>query len=342
MNNDPSPRFSRGTFSEKSWEMAIAFADSVGKAPSSIQVLVRNLLGDEQVDVDTDEPNRESVQFLRRFLKSPAFKAPYFQAVELFRAEMIGAADEPFIDQDFIDSFSCLEHAIISSLMFMHRSAVRGADAVSMREATKRLQRGLNLGWFVGNTLKSIGPGVGMLVGGVRWLGLLPIARHDGDGFKSYLTDLDTSSPTGPIPDVEEKTWGCSSVQIGLLMLQRFGFSATHLVPLMRALTTCALRLPSEPFERSCYAADAWIRNMVDPSFHPSIPLPPTFYLAKDGMDEIQRRVFAASKRGVANWLTALSEHLTPETAPQLFCSEEADNGPTLEEDLFDIDYLKD
>jgi hypothetical protein len=303
---------------------------------------VRNLLGDEQVDINTDEPNRDSVQVLRRFLKSPAFRAPYFQAVELFRSEMIGPADEPFIDQDFIDSFSCLEHAAISSLMFMHRSAVRGADAVCMMEATKRLQRGLNLGWFVGNALKAVGPGVGMLVGGVRWLGLLPVARHDSDGFKLYVTELDRSSAVVPAPDVEEETWGCSSVQIGLLMLQRFGFSAMHLVPLMRALTTCSLRLPSEPLERSCYAADAWIRNMIDPTSHPSIPLPPTFYLAKEGMDQIQRRVFAASKRGVANWLTALSQDLTPETAPQLFCAPQVDGGQTVDEDLFGVDYLKD
>lgn len=64
---------------------------------------------------------------------------------------------------------------------------------------------------------------------------------------------------------------------------------------------------------------------MIDSASHLSVPLPPSFYLAKDETDEIQRRVFAASKRGVSNWLTALSKDIMPETAPQLLCVHDAD-----------------
>jgi hypothetical protein len=254
---------------------------------------------------------------------------------------MIGPPDEPFLEQDFIDSFSCLEHAFISALMFMHRTVIRGAEVGSMEQVTKRLQRTLNLGWFIGDALKPVGPGIGMLVGGVHWLGLLPIARHDSEGLNSYISQLDESAVAWAAPELETKLWGCSSVQVGLIMLQRFGFSATRLVPLMRVLTSNGFRLPVDPFERSCYAADAWIRNMIDPNTHPSIPLPPAFYLSQDRIDEIQRRVFAATKRGVSNWLTAAPASMTAETAPQLFCNQDKE---TLQSDdeTIQLDELKD
>lgn len=339
MTKELASRFSHGAFGEQSWEHAIAFADSLGAAPSSIQLLVRSPLGHE--DASTEEPGRDSSLFLIRFLKSAAFRAPYFQAISLFRSEMIGPPDEPFLEQDFIDSFSCLEHAFISALMFMHRTVIRGADVACMEQVTKRLQRTLNLGWFIGDALKPVGPGVGMLVGGIQWLGLLPIARHDSEGLHSYIEHLDTSTAAWTVPELETKLWGCSSVQVGLIMLQRFGFSAVRLVPLMRALTSNGLRLPTDPFERSCYAADAWIRNMVDPNSHPSIPLPPAFYLAQDRIDEIQRRVFAASKRGVSNWLTAAPDSMTPDSAPQLFCNQDGDI-LRIDGEIVQLDELKD
>jgi hypothetical protein len=263
--------------------------------------------------------------FLRRFLKSKGFQAPYFQAVSMFKAERLGAKDDPFLPRDFIECFSCKQHAFMSMLIFMHRMAVRRSDEALIKDVTDLLQRGLNLGWFIGQALRPVGSDNGMLVGGVRWLGLLPIVKHDPQGFRSYLRKLNRSDQA--IPDVghETETWGCASIQIALILLERFGFGSNRLIPLMRALTTKNFINSVEPVEESYRVAEIWIRYMLESRTVPSIPLQPAFYLGADHISAITERVLRTSKSATLNWLSTTPSKITAETAPQLFCSEVED-----------------
>jgi hypothetical protein len=241
----------------------------------------------------------------------------------MFTPERLGQPHQQFLTTDFIESFSCVEHALLSALVFMHRMAARRADAELMKEVTEHLQRALNLGWFVGLGLKSVGREVGMLVGSVRWLGLLPLVRHDKDGLSAYLKRLKRSDDAITDSRYETEVWGCASIQTALILLQRFGFSTQRLIPLMRALTTTAFLNSVEPVEKAHRVAEIWIRYMLESRSAPSEPLEPAYYLAVDRINEIAERVLKGADSPTFNWLSALPGDLTPETTLQLFCSDE-------------------
>jgi hypothetical protein len=316
--NDLGPSQSLGnTFSSESWEYANAFADSLGRPPTSITYLVRTLLASEGQAPDVI--SRDCAMSLTRFLKSGAFRAPYFHAVSMLRPERLREERRPFLTNHFIEAFSPTEHAILAALMFMHRMAARKADASLIKATTERLQRTLNLGWFVGLALEPVGREVGMLVGGVRWLGLLPLVRHDRDGLRTYLKRLKRSDDAIADACYETEMWGCASVQIALLLLQRFGFSTQRINPLMRALTTTTTLLDSvEPIERAYRVAEIWIRYMLESRSSPSVPMQAAYYLGVDRINEIAECVLRGMGSPVFNWLSAGPGDLTPESAPQL------------------------
>jgi len=327
----------KSPYGGRSWEYAVAFADSLGQPPASINFLVRTLLSEG--DKGGDAVGRDATMYLSRFLKSRAFKSPYFHAVSFYRTERLGADDDPFLARDFIEAFSCEEHALISGLIFVHRMAARRAESELVKEITDRMQRTLNLGWFIGKALKPVGPGMAMSVGAARWLGLLPIASHDPDGFRSYMSGLKRSDQAVSDERFETERWGCASVQVALIMLQRVGFGANRLIPLMRALTTTSFSNSVEPVEKVYRVAEIWLSYMLESRSAPSSPLQPAFYLGKDRINEISQRMQVASNSFASNWLSATGRDLCEATAPQLFCGEAshelaADNG---EDDLLEV-----
>lgn len=308
-------------FSSESWEYATAFADSLGRPPTSIVFLVRSLLCNQERA--TDEIHRDSAMSLSRFLKSKAFQAPYFQAVSMFRPELLEHRGQPYQAADLIESFSAEEHALVSALVFMHRMAARRADETLMKQVTERLQRALNLGWFVGMALKPVGREIGMLVGSARWLGLLPLVRHDTEGLAAYLKRLECSEDRITDARYETEVWGCASIQTALILLQRFGFSTQRLTPLMRALTTTGFVSSAEPVEKACRVAEIWIRYLLESRTTPSVPLPPAYYLGMDRIGEIAERVLKCYDSPTFNWLSALPRDLTSDSTPPLLAPAE-------------------
>jgi hypothetical protein len=312
-----------GPFSVESWEYAIAYADSLGRPPHSIAFLVRSLLSDDDHGVDSSQyggVGRDSCMFLSRFLKSRAFRSPYFFALSMFKPERLGDRNDPFLTRDFLEAFSCNEHAFLSAMIFIHRMAARRTDEVLMRNVTDLLQRSLNLGWFVGKALRPVGQQCGMVIGAARWLGLLPLVRHDSDGVWSYLKHIKSSEKATTDSKYETERWGCASIQIALLMLQRFGFGSHKLVPLMRALTTLGVIHSGEPAEKAYRVAEFWIRYMLESRTVPSVPLQPAYYLERELISQIADRVLQSSNAITMNWLSATPHDVTNESAPQLLC----------------------
>jgi hypothetical protein len=122
-------------------------------------------------------------------------------------------------------------------------------------------------------------------------------------------------------------------------MLQRVGFGANRLVPLMRALTTTSFCNSAQPMEKVYRVAEIWLSYMLESRSAPSAPLQPAFYLGKDRINEISERLQVAANLAASNWLSATGKDLTAETAPQLFCdeaaAEQSENGE--EDDLLKI-----
>lgn len=324
---DPQLQGSSG-FSVKSWEYAAAFADSLGSLPGSVTSTVRILLTD--FDNDPHNLSNDSKFLLKRFFRSRSLQSPYFHAISFFKPERLEPRDEPFTPRDFIESFSAPEHALLLSTIFLHRQARKLSDEAFFESATSWLQRGLNIGWLVGKTLKPAGSASGLLVGCYRWLGVLPFLRHDPDGFKLYARHLKTRDFASTDINFEHDRWECTSSQIGIMLLQRMGFGTTRLVPLMRATTTISAAAPSDPLERGFRATEVWIRYLLEKRTIPAIPLPPAYYLGPTDIEGITARLTDHSQGRGQSWLNCTKNDISPEKTPQLFLgndAEEANDG---------------
>ncbi len=311
------------TFSETSWLQARNYADALGRPPVSVESLIRRLLADAEADPwGLSETGR---YFLGRFLASRSFQSPYFHAISMFKKERLQPEDEPFTTRDFLESFSGTEHAVFTGLIFLHRMARRGADRDLLAGVDEWLQRGVNLGWFIGKALKPVGTEAGMLVGSLRWIGLLPFAKRDPQGLKKYIRHLKAQNLATTDPIYEYDQWYCTSLQVGLLLLQRLGFGMNKLVPLMRAMTTNSPIPSQDPTERAYRVVEVWTRYLLEERKAPSIPLQPSYYLNHERIDQISAQVLMNYAPRITNWLSAHQSFLTPETAPQLFCGQQSE-----------------
>lgn len=311
------------TFSETSWLQARNYADALGRPPVSVESLIRRLLADAEADPwALSETGR---YFLSRFLASRAFQSPYFHAISMFKKERLQPEDEPFTTRDFLESFSGTEHAVLTGLIFLHRMARRGADRDLLTAIDEWLQRGVNLGWFIGKALKPVGTEAGMLVGSLRWIGLLPFAKRDAEGLNKYIRHLKAKNATTTDPSYEYDQWYCTSLQVGLLLLQRLGFGMNKLVPLMRAMTTNSPISSQDPTERAYRVVEVWTRYLLEVRKAPSIPLQPSYYLNQERIDQISAQVLMNYAPRITNWLSADKSFLTPDTAPQLFCGDQSE-----------------
>ncbi len=280
--------------------------------------LIRQPLAD--AETDSWELSPRGVFFLGRFFNSRSFQSPYFHAISMFKKERLQPEDEPFTTRDFLESFSGAEHAVFTGLVFLHRMARRGTDRDLLTGIDEWLQRGVNLGWYIGKSLKPVGTEAGMLVGSLRWIGLFPFAKRDPQGLKKYLRHLKSQNLATTDPEFEYDQWCCTSLQVGLLLLQRLGFGMNKLVPLMRAMTTNSPIPSKDPEERSYRVVEVWTRYLLEVRKTPSIPMQPSYYLSKERIDQISAEALMADAPRVTNWLSAHHSYLTPDTAPQLFC----------------------
>lgn len=329
-----------GGFSTKSWEYAGAFADSLGTLPSSVTSIVRTLLAD--FDKDPHNLSDHSKFFLKRFFKSKSLQSPYFHAISYFKPERLEPRDEPFTSRDFIESFSGPEHALLLAVIFLHRQARRLSDEAFFESATSWLQRGLNIGWLLGHTLKPIGPASGLLVGCYKWLGVLPFLRHDPDGFKLYARHLKTLDFACTDVNFEHERWECTSSQVGIMLLQRMGFGTSRLVPLMRATTTISAATLADPVERGYRAAEVWVRYLLEKRSIPAIPVPPAYYLGPAEVEAVSNRLLSKGIIGEQSWLSCTKNDISSRRTPQLVLGNELEekSGTSEIENLPEADLI--
>jgi hypothetical protein len=210
--------------------------------------------------------------------------------------------------------------------------ARRGGDRDLLATVDEWLQRGANLGWYIGKALKPIGTEAGMLVGSLRWIGLLPFAKRDPQGLKNYIRHLKSLNLATTDPNFEYDQWCCTSLQVGLLLLQRLGFGMNKLVPLMRAMTTNSPIPSQDPKELAYRVVEVWTRYLLEERKTPSMPMQPSYYLNQERIDQITAEALMNYAPRITNWLSAQHSYLTPDTAPQLFCGHLSEASPQIEQ----------
>jgi hypothetical protein len=305
------------------WLAAAPFAAGLVDLPSSITALVRVLICDEELG--TPEASNGTKFILIRLLKSEAFRAPYYYCVAMYRPECLRGRNRPFSITDFLQTFSPGEHAFFTAMIFMLKKTQKICGGPAFEEVARHIQLGINLGWSIGSSLKELDPLFGLLVGAFRWLGTLPFLRCDPDGFEEYLRHCRETNCRLPDSAYELERWGCTSSQVGLLLIQKMGFKSSLVKPLFNGTQTAGQVTPDSRMDFICRATDIWLRYFLNENASLNVPLPAEFYLHEADRQWITSCITGATPSKPLEWLFATAEDISPQLTPELFIPDPKD-----------------
>lgn len=308
-----------GNFSPESWDYSRAFARSIGDLPSSFTSVIRLLVSDF-----IREPTALSEYgnfFAGRLLKSRSIQVPYYFAIKLVKPGFLSDDERVITNQELLKAFDGLEHAVLLATIYLHRHCKKFCPEPRYTELTERLQHSLNHGWMVGRSISAVGGGAGLFLGAFRYLGLLPLLKHDPDGFAVYFDYL-AANNLNLDHEYEFSRWQCNSLQIALMMAQQLGFGLKYIVPLMRAVTTKSPLLTNDELEKVFRVTDVWIESLKMNHSAPAIPLPPQYYPNKMELDALLGKIAILTSTEGSNWLSKTKADVSEATTPHLLFDE--------------------
>lgn len=299
------------------WETARQMVQAFGILPSPISGLARLLTTDfSQAEFKS---KLLTPVILVRLLHSASFKAPYYYSIMMFKPSCFQGLKRPFSTPNFLDAYSASEHAFLAGFIFTVKRARVTCDASGFDEVVSHIQLGVNLGWSIGNSLQPIGPLHGLLAGSYRWLGTLPFLRQDPERFARYMNHIKRNNLSLPDEEYERKTWGCTSAQNGILLLQFSGFRSAVLTSLYDGTRPSILVPRDDSLEFLFCATDIWLRYFLKETSAPRIALPGELYLNEKDRNWISTCVADSEPSKNANWLLTGAEDISLKQTPHLF-----------------------
>ena len=260
---------------------------------------------------------------LLRLIKNDTLKATYYYFSKQFRPEILKEKKE-ISERDFISAYTAIDHAALLTFCYLFKNLSKKIEKEEWEYVQVPLYEALAIGGAVGQTIKEIGLGIGLLIRGVRYLAFAPFMRENRKGFKEYRQHLKAND----IPfdtAFEERMWQCSSIQIGGLLLERMGFPRTVTLQFVaaaeRSTTVESEPIFGAPFRMAECLVDAYMEGHEIPTSTPSwvgreLQLPAE---VRGALLAALNKVFDDKNR--IEWLNKTSENISPETTPELAIS---------------------
>jgi hypothetical protein len=260
---------------------------------------------------------------LLRLIKNDTLKATYYYFSKQFRPELLKEKSQ-ITERDFIQAYTTIDHAAVLTFCYLFKNLSKKIEKEEWEYVQVPLYEALAIGGAVGQAIKQIGLGIGLLIRGVRYLSFAPFMRENRKAFKEYRHHLKAND----IPfdtAFEEKMWQCSSIQIGGLLLERMGFPRTVTLQFVaaaeRSETVEAEPIFGTPFRMAECLVDAYMEGHEIPTSTPAwvgkeLQLPAE---VRGTLLAALNKVFDDKNR--IEWLNKTSNNLSPETTPELAIS---------------------
>jgi hypothetical protein len=259
-----------GSDESESWVRAQTRAEAFGVIPATFSVPIRTLIGDAERDVRVGDASRF---LLDRLLKSPSFRSPYYGAIRLNFPENLETSSGYVNRRALIDACEPFTHAVITALIYAFRRTRSLCPEEELRFILPPLQESGQVGAYVGRCIQTVGFGRAVLLSVYRYLGLALLVRDASKEFKEYrrlLKDADRSFDSS----YELSVWGCTSAQVGALVLQTFGFGVDTVDAIRRGSETeRATFLRDDPKALAAHVAHRWIESFKFTGEPPEIPI---------------------------------------------------------------------
>jgi hypothetical protein len=198
-----------------SWDHARAYAQLLGKVPSSFTTAIRQLKADHDKGI-------------------PMSRATAFQAGRLCRspslsASLMGAAKSYFPEIKIQEEAQLVQHLPIDSIAgllgtaFYYFRVKKLANYDEWTQYAKGLPNRVELGGAVGKYIPRIGVSRGILAGAFDTIALTAFHLHDKKGFTDYRRFLKNKSKREDLT-YENDRWGCTRYNVASILIQTLGF----------------------------------------------------------------------------------------------------------------------
>ncbi|MCB0353981.1 MAG: hypothetical protein KDD64_10665 [Bdellovibrionales bacterium] len=314
--------------SQKSWEIARAYAAKVGEIPAAFTSSIRMLLVDQVKNNKKISVGNQTQTAL--LLNSPSFKAMFYFAVKTFRDDELAAVTK--VTRRTLPSlFEPLDLACIMGISFLFRRCRKKAAPDLFDPLVERTQRDVNIGGYLGDAIPKIGLGYGILVGGIRYLSEAAFMLHDPEGYRRYHNVREKKGVRFDL-DLEVSRWGCTSLQVGSVLLQTLGFGIEFAESFVYGLDPrISDEATTDPNVYRVKISDIWITSLATEGSAPNITHRGAYYPLENDLETLLKLIQIEPLRGRPEaWLTKSKDELNENSAPELFGAKR----PQEEEDL--------
>lgn len=256
-----------------------------------------------------------------RLIKNETIKATYYFFSKQFKPDLL-SGKRPVKEKDFLEAFAPIDHAAILTFCYLFKTLGKKIEGDEWDYVQTPLYEALAIGGRVGQSIKDIGLGLGLLTRGVRYLAFATFMRENRKGFKEYRRHLKTQDI--PFDNAfEENLWQCSSTQIAGLLLERMGYPRTVGLQLVaageRSSVTEVDAKFGVPFRMAECLIDAYMEGHEIPTSTPS-------WVGKeiDLPAEVRGTLLAAlnqvlEQKDRIDWLSKSSADINEASTPELF-----------------------
>lgn len=259
-----------------------------------------------------------------RLIKNDTVKATYYYFAKQFSPDLFQS--KPHLsEKDFWNAYQPIDHAAILTFCYLFKTLSRKTEKDEWEYVQVPLYEALAIGGCVGQSIKEIGLGIGLLARGMRYLSFAAFMRENRKGFKEYRQHLKANDV--PFDTAyEEEIWQCSSTQIAGLFLERMGYprivGLQFVAAAERSTSVEAEALFGVPFRLAGCLVDAYMEGHEIPTSTPG-------WVGKqiDLPAEVRGNLIAALNKVIEDknrveWLNKGSSNIDAASTPELFIAE--------------------
>lgn len=333
------------TTQSKSWETARGIAELLGEVPSVFSSTVRNLKNDQQNNQVNNQP---SLRPITKYLVCQTFKgkkllAMFYKSFEQLYPEKLNNTDR--ITPGFIFShYQPLDIAGLFGVYYLYRRALQcySGKPETIRSVIPEFEYDSQIGASIGAAIPAIGIGTGILTGSIQHLATLLLHLQNEKTFELYST---AQNDCDDHQSLEMEFFGCTTVQIGSVLLSLLGFGVQVCELYMQALEqksahSITLKSQNENRENPVLFAKMWVTCLRTDLEQPLDQMPGCFYpLSEERKKLIQKTKEVLS--GSKHWIHCTPEDISPELTPKLFAkTSETNEVPEQLRDIFSLEEI--
>lgn len=309
--------------SESSWQVAIYMTNKLGNVSSLFRTTIAAIQKDAPSAEYRAEPAELSATAMAslKFLigTSPTLQVVFYQAAKNLYPERLLDL-RPMNTGGLINIFSTSEISALLALTYFYRSFQKRCEEKEWERLTERLFEQIGIGYFIGQAIKEVGGGVGMFLGGIRYLSQVPFLMADLPKFQKFRREVARRSELFWL-ERERELWGCNHLQIAALLAQKLGFVMPY-SPLSLSLGMDAHDIRLDAFPQAMQQMLIRNRGVIRyiESYHET-NRPPSdgnhlFFLPTSELAMLQERISQVKNDASAfTWLQAVKTNLPKDVA---------------------------